>query len=61
MLYYNYNIFEAALYIVKAKKLHAMAEVLVLQSAADMVETVLGEHIVTKMHVIPLSYNIISH
>lgn len=45
----------------KAKKPHTRAEVLILQSTLDMVETVLGEYILSKMHVIPLSYNTISH
>jgi hypothetical protein len=53
--------FEAALCVVKAKQPHTTAEVLILQSAVDMVETVLREHILSKMHVIPLSYNTISH
>jgi hypothetical protein len=52
--------FEAALNVVKGKKPRTTPEVHILQSAVDMVETALGEYILSKMHVIPLSYNKIS-
>jgi hypothetical protein len=53
--------FKAAICIVKAGIPHTTAEVLVLQSALDTVETVLGEYTLSKMHVIPLPYNTTNH
>jgi hypothetical protein len=53
--------FEEALCIVKAKIPHTTAEKLILQSAVDMLKTILGVHIASEVHVIPLSNDTISH
>ena len=52
--------FKVAYKIAKCKKLHAIAEELVLPAALDLVWTIIGESTAQKLKAVPLSNNTIS-
>ena len=52
--------FKVAYRIAKYKKLHTIAEELVLSAALDLVSTIIGELAVQKLKAVPLSSNTIS-
>ena len=51
--------FKVAYRIAKCKKMHAIAEELVLPAAIDLVSTMIGETVAQKLKVVPLSNNTI--
>ena len=52
--------FKVAYRIAKCKKLHTIAEELVLPDALDLVSTIIGESTAQKLKAVPLSNNTIS-
>ena len=52
--------FKVAYRIAKCKKLHTIAEELVLPAALDLVSTIIGESTAQKLKAVPLSNNTIS-